>query len=369
MSSLFAKRNPPVGAQPGELALPPDAMPTRVDVIAFRSDAIHEQDVESVGEIRRLLAEYDVTWVNVQGLGDGETLREVADLFSLHPLALADVVNVPQRPKTESYEGQQLLICGMLHFDDEGKLTNEQVSIFIGKKYVLTFQEREGDLFSPVRKRLREGLGILRSSGADYLAYAIVDVIVDGYYPVLEAFADELEEIEEQVLREPRPDVLERVHVVKRTLLLVRRAVWPLRDALGTLIRDPIPLLTDSARVYLRDTYDHCIQVAEMAETYRELVSELTNTYMSVMGQRTNEVMRLLTVVTAVFIPLTFIVGVYGMNFDYIPELHAHYGYPITMGAMMLLAIAMLAFFRWRGWLGGLRDETSAPKDEPSRRR
>jgi magnesium transporter len=356
-SQLFTKRNPPVGALPGALAIPDGAEPSRVFVMAYKEGALVEKEVESVEELRPLLDEYDVTWVDVHGLGSEETLREIGALFELHALALADVVNVPQRPKTESYDKHQLVILGMLRFHD-GELAHEQLSLFVGRRYVLTFQERRGDVFEPVRKRLREGVGVIRSSGADLLGYAIVDVIVDGYYPVLETFAEELEDLEERVLLNPRPEVLHQVHQVKRTIQLVRRAVWPLRDALSTLIRDPIPLVTDSARMYLRDTYDHCIQVAEMTETYRELVSELTNTYMSVLGQRTNEVMRLLTVVTAVFIPLTFIVGVYGMNFDHMPELHARWGYPLTMLAMLVLAIVLLVFFRWRGWLGGPSDVT-----------
>jgi magnesium transporter len=359
-SQLFTKRNPPVGALPGALAIPEGTEPSRVFVMAYRKDEAVEKEVESIEEIRPLLEQYDVTWVDVHGLGDEETLREIGALFELHALALADVVNVPQRPKTESYEKHQLVIMGMLRFQDDD-LVHEQLSLFIGARYVLTFQERRGDVFGPVRKRLREGVGVLRSSGADLLGYAIVDVIVDGYYPVLEAFAEELEVLEDQVLLDPRPAVLHRVHEVKRTIQLVRRAVWPLRDALNTLIRDPIPLIRDSARMYLRDTYDHCIQVAEMTETYRELVSELTNTYMSVLGQRTNEVMRLLTVVTAVFIPLTFIVGVYGMNFDHMPELHSRWGYPLTLLAMLLLSVVLLGFFRWRGWLGG---GEAAPDDD-----
>jgi magnesium transporter len=303
-------------------------------------------------------------WVDVQGLGDEATLRALGDLFALHPLALADVVNVPQRPKTESYEGQQLFISSLLRLEPSGALHAEQVSLFIGKKYLLTFQEQYSDLFDPVCKRLRENVGMLRSSGADYLGYAIIDTIVDGYYPVLEAFADELEQLEERIMRRPRPDALLRTHEVKRRLLLVRRAVWPLRDALGTLLRDPVPLVTDSARIYMRDTYDHCVQVSEMAESYRELVSELTNTYLSVLGNRTNDVMRVLTVVTTVFIPLTFIVGVYGMNFDHMPELRWHYGYFVTLGVMLLIAIAMLIYFRRRGWLGNPRDELDLVEKE-----
>lgn len=366
-ASMFLKRNPPVGARPGALALPPDSPKPRIHVIAFDPDHLHEADVESVGGLRELMKQHAVTWVDVQGLGDEKVLRQLADLFALHPLALADVVNVPQRPKTESYEGQQVFICGMLQLDAQGDLHNEQVSIFIGKGYLLTFQEKYGDIFDPVRKRLRDNVGMLRGSGADYLAYSLIDTIVDAYYPLLEVFADELELLEERVMERPRPALLTRVHEVKRTLLLVRRAVWPLRDALSTLIRDPVPMVTDSARVYLRDTYDHCIQVAEIAESYRELVSELTNTYMSVISNRTNDVMRLLTVVTTIFIPLTFIVGVYGMNFRHMPELEWRNGYFYVLGAMGALALGLLVFFGVRGWLG-VPDEPLERDDEGDRR-
>ncbi|MCK6537965.1 MAG: magnesium/cobalt transporter CorA [Polyangiaceae bacterium] len=351
-ASMFLKRNPPVGARPGALAIPRGAAKPRIHVVAYDADHLHEQDVDDVGRIKELLKSHTVTWVDVQGLGDETVLRQLADVFALHPLALADVVNVPQRPKTESYEGQQLFICGMLRLDENGDLHTEQVSIFIGKGYLLTFQEEYGDLFNPVRARLRDNVGMLRESGADYLAYSLIDTIVDGYYPLLEVFADELEALEERVMRRPHPALLTRVHDVKRILLLVRRAVWPLRDALATLIRDPVPMVTDSARIYLRDTYDHCVQVSEMAESYRELVSELTNTYMSVISNRTNDVMRVLTVVTTIFIPLTFIVGVYGMNFHHMPELTWRYGYFVVLGLMAALGIGLMVFFKLRGWLG-----------------
>jgi magnesium transporter len=329
-----------------------DSAKTSVHVIAYDDVVLQERDIAAPSELREITGKHAVTWVDVQGLGDEKVLRSVADVYALHQLALADVVNVPQRPKTESYEGQQLFICGMLRFDDDGGLHSEQVSLFIGKGYLLTFQERHGDLFDPVRDRLREHIGSLRASGPDHLAYSIIDTIVDGYYPLLETFADELEELEDEVMRRPRPELLARIHEIKRTLLMIRRAVWPLRDALSSLIRDPLPMVTDSARVYLRDTYDHCIQIAEMAESYRELVSELTNTYMSVMSNRTNDVMRLLTVVTTIFIPLTFIAGVYGMNFAEMPELRWRYGYFVALGVMAAIGGALLLFFRVRGWLG-----------------
>lgn len=363
-ASLFIKRNPPVGARPGALAIPKDSPKPKIRVIAYDSEHLHERDVDSVGELKELVKSHTVTWVDVQGLGDEKVLRQLGDLFALHPLALADIVNLPQRPKTETYEGQQVFISTMLRLDDDGEMQDDQVSIFIAKGYLLTFQEKPGDLFDPVRQRLRDNVGMLRSSGADYLAYSLIDTIVDGYYPLLEAFADELEILEERVMRRPRPELLVRVHEVKRTLLLVRRAVWPMRDALSSLIRDPVPMVTDSARMYLRDTYDHCIQVAEMAESYRELVSELTNTYMSVISNRTNDVMRVLTVVTTIFIPLTFIVGIYGMNFKHMPEIEWRNGYFVVLGVMGVLGIGMLLFFRHRGWLGDPDEVDTAAEDE-----
>mgnify|MGYP006313987323 CR=1 FL=1 len=359
-ASLFLKRNPPVGARPGALAIAAGAAKPRIHVIAYDAERYFESDVDDVAEVRRISSAHAVAWIDVQGLGDEKVLQQIGDLFALHPLALADVVNVPQRPKTESYEGQQLFICGMLRLDDKGDLHTEQVSAFIGKGHLLTFQEKHGDLFDPVRHRLRENVGLLRSSGADHLAYSIIDTIVDGYYPLLEVFGDQLDELEDQVVRRPKPDLLVRVHEVKRMLLLVRRSIWPLREALSSLIREPVPMVPDSARLYLRDTYDHCAQLVEMVESYRELVSELTNTYMSVMSNRTNDVMRVLTVVTTIFIPLTFVVGVYGMNFDYMPELRWRHGYFIVIGAMAALGLGLMLYFRLRGWLG----DPDAPDEE-----
>lgn len=337
-------------ARPHELVIPEGSPVPKVHVIAYSRDRCEEVELDELSQVKKLIAKFDTVWISVQGLGDEATLKEIGDLFALHPLALADVV-APQRPKTESYEGEQLFICSAPRIDGE-ELTTQHVGIVLAKKYVITFEERVTELLDPVRRRLREGAGVLRASGPDHLGYAIIDLVVDAYYPVLEVFADRIEALEEQVIARPQPRQLERVHHVKRSLLMVRRQVWPLRDALGTLIRDPIPMVTESSRVYLRDTYDHTIQIAEMAELYRELVGELTNTYLSVLGNRTNDVMRVLTVVTTIFIPLTFIVGVYGMNFDFMPELRLRLGYPITLGAMLAMAIVMLVYFRKRGWLG-----------------
>jgi magnesium transporter len=340
----------PVGARPDALVVPEGSPIPKIRVIAYTKDKCEEREIDELSELKKFLSKYDTTWVSVQGFGDEATLREIGDMFALHPLALADLVS-HQRPKTESYEGEQIFICNAPRIEGED-LIPEQVGMVLSRKYLLTFEEKPSARLDPVRKRLREGAGLLRTSGTDHLGYAIIDLVVDAYYPVLEVFAERIEALEEEVIARPQPRQLERVHHVKRSLLMVRRSIWPLRDALGTLLRDPIPMVTDSARVYLRDTYDHTIQIAEMSELYRELVGELTNTYLSVLGNRTNDVMRVLTVVTTIFIPLTFIVGVYGMNFDYMPELRAHMGYPVTVGVMLTIAVVMLVYFRRRGWLG-----------------
>jgi magnesium transporter len=317
-------------------------------------DHLEEQDVPAVGELKGLLQDDAVCWIDVQGLGDEEVLREFADLFSIHPLALEDVVNVPQRAKVERFDKHTLLITRMALLREQG-IEPEQVSLFIGTNYVLTFQERAGDVFDPIRKRIRQGGPILRSSGPSYLAYALLDAVIDGYYPVLEVFGESLEALEDEIVSNPHPAILHEIHQAKRDLLAMRRGIWPQREAVNALIRDENPLIADTVRVYLRDCYDHCVQIMDGIETYRELAGGLMDVYLSSVGNRQNEVMKVLTIMASIFIPLTFMAGIYGMNFENMPELHAAWGYPFLLAAMAVVAVGMIVYFRRKGWLGSQR--------------
>ena len=307
--------------------------------------------VEDVKDVADHLAKPGVVWIDVQGMGDEKIIRELGELFSIHMLALESIVNVPQRPKTEAFDKHQLFISRMVSLGEAGKLDVEQVSLLLGKNYVLTFQERFGDVLDPVRKRIKSKSTMMRRSGADYLAYAIIDTIIDGYYPVLEHFGEYLEELEAKVVANASSDMLDKVNQSKRNLLVLRRGIWPQRDALNTLIRDECPFILDETKVFLRDCHDHCTQVADVLETFRETAGALLSTYLSALGNKQNEVMRVLTIMSSIFIPLTFMAGIYGMNFEEMPELKNPMAYPILLGVMVITVIGMLFYFKRLGWI------------------
>jgi magnesium transporter len=348
--SLFHKRHPPVGSRPGTLMIPETAPEPRIRITDYGPEGMEEREIADVEEIPAFLDTETVTWVDVQGIGDEALIRRVGEIFSIHALALEDAVNVPQRPKSESYEQHQLFITRMGRIEPrELQVQTEQVSIFLGPSFVLTLQERHGDVFDPVRARIRAGKGPIRRSGADYLAYALIDTVIDGYFPILE-------ELEDATLEDARKSNLRRIYRAKRQLLELRRAVWPQREAVNSLIRDENPLVSAQVRIYLRDCYDHAVQVIDVTETFRELTSNLMDIYLSAVSQRTNEVMKVLTIIGSIFIPLTFLAGIYGMNFEYMPELAQPWAYPAVLVLMLIVALGMVGYFWRRGWIGE-RDE------------
>jgi magnesium transporter len=350
---FLRKRHPPVGSIPGTLMIPADATRPVIRVIDYAADHVEELEVADVASLAKYVERDSVTWVDVQGIGDETVIRAIGDLFALHPLALEDAVNVPQRPKSESYERFQLFITRMTRCDAGANVDIEQLSIFLGERFVLTLQEHAGDVLDPVRARIRSGLGPIQRAGADYLAYAIIDTVVDGYYPVLETLGDYLEDLEAETLEHARPVHLRRMYDVKRKLLELRRAIWPQREAINAMIRNEHPLVGAEVRMYLRDCHDHTVQVIDVVESYRELVGTLMDLYLSMMGQRTNDVMKVLTIVSTIFIPLTFVAGIYGMNFVHMPELQVRWAYPAVMGLMAATAAGMVVYFWRKGWLGG----------------
>jgi len=352
-STVFAKRHPKSGAKPGTLVIPKDAPAPRIRLISYRPDGVDDKECDTSG-LQPLSEAFDadsVTWIDVQGFGDRKAIREIGDMFDLHPLLLEDVVNAPQRPKSESYGEQLLIIVRMVRVEASDRVEMEQVSVVLGKNYVLTFQERYGDVFDPVRKRIRDSTSAVRRFGADYLAYALVDTIVDGYYPVLEAVGDQLESLESTVISDPSPKLLSRLNHFKNRLVNLRRGIWPQREAVSQLVRGEDSVITDEVRIFLRDTYDHCVQASEVTEMYREMVTSLMNVYLSSVANRTNEVMKVLTIVATIFIPLTFLAGIYGMNFEHMPELHSKWAYPTIWLTMIIVAGTMLLFFYRKGWI------------------
>jgi magnesium transporter len=352
-SPLQRRRTPP-GTAPGTIVVAPDARPPVLTVFAYNGERCIEAQPQSVAEVREFLDKYSVTWVNVDGLGDQKVIEELGRLFQLHPLAMEDVVNTHQRPKVEQYDGRLFIVMRMMQRNEA--LSSEQVSIFLGKSFVLTFQENlPGDSFGPVRQRLRIG-GPLTGGGSDYLAYRLIDAIIDSYFPLLEQYGEMLESLEEEVLVSAQRETLVRVHAIRHDLLHLRRAIWPAREAITSLVRDPNPLVHSETRLFFRDVYDHTVQLMDFLETYRELGSDLRDLYMSTASHRLSEVMKVLTIISTIFIPLTFIAGVYGMNFDYMPELRRPWAYPLTLTAMAAIAIALLIYFRRRGWIGQRRE-------------
>lgn len=352
---MFDKVHPPVGARPGTLAIPANSPPPRIRRYLYSPESLDEHPVEDLAELRAPLPEGTVQWIDIQGLGDESVLREIAEIFDIHLLALEDLVHVPGRPKAELYDGHLLVIARMLkHCEaDFSEIDMEQIGFVLGTNFLLTFQEEEGDVFDPVRVRLRVEGSRMRARGADYLAYALLDVIIDAYYPWIERIGDTLEDLEDEVLRRTDPQILRTLNSARRALLVLRRSLAPQREAVGQLTREINPHLGDEARVFLRDVYDHCIHLAEAIDNSRELVAGLLNLYLTMLSNRTNDVMKVLTIVASIFVPLTFLAGIYGMNFEHMPELHTAWAYPMLLAVMVAVAIGMLIFFRRKGWLGG----------------
>lgn len=324
----------------------------RLRILEYDAEGLREERLSSVTEALSIRDSTRVGWLNVDGLHDEEILRGIRDHFGLHPLLMEDVASVGQRAKLDDYDDRILLSLPMLSFHRESlTLEVEQLSLVLGPTWVLTFQERVGDVFEPVRERLRAAHGRIRSRGADYLAYALVDAVVDGYFAILEGLGDAAEEMEGRVIEDPTPEALLGVNHLKRELLILRKFLWPLREALGAFSRTESPLVSESTQVFVRDVHDHVIQVIDTVETLRDLASGMSDLYLSSVGQRTNEVMKVLTVMASIFIPLTFLVGVYGMNFEFMPELGIRWAYPAVWGVMLALGGSMFWYFKKSKWI------------------
>ncbi|NJL84249.1 MAG: magnesium/cobalt transporter CorA [Chloroflexaceae bacterium] len=340
------------GSLPGTLTIEADASPPVIDLIDYQAKGAIRRSQVTPADCAPYLDTESVSWVDVAGLGNEATLQELAQTFKLHPLVLEAIANVPQRPKLEDYEDQLVIIAQMVTLDEEkGQFWFEQVSFILGKHYLLSVQEEpERDSFEPVRERIRQNKGIIRSQGPDYLAYALWDAVIDGYFPVLEALGERLEDLEDEVVVNPSRKTLGKIHQIRRELLALRRAIWPQRDAINQLLRDGSLMVSQEVNRYLRDCYDHTIQIIDVLETYRELSSGLMDVYLSAVNNRMNEIVKLLTVISSIFIPLTFIAGVYGMNFEYMPELAWRWGYFACWGFMLSVAGGLILAFWRRGW-------------------
>jgi magnesium transporter len=342
--------------------------PVRIRRFRYSQDACEEDRPASIDDALAGRQRAAVTWIDVVGLGDTGMLQQLGERLGLHPLTLEDVVNTWQRPKVESYDDYLFVVMRIQWLathpstsgaagDARTTLESEQISMFIGPDWVVTLQEVDCDALQPVRERVSSGKGRLRRLGADYLGYAIIDALVDNYFPVLENYGDRLEHLETLMLDNPSPSVLARLHELKKDLLQLRRTAWPQREVLNSLSRSETTLIGDETRLFVRDGYDHAVQILDIVESYRDVANGLADLYLSSLSNRTNEVMRLLTVISSIFIPLTFIAGIYGMNFDpgsspfNMPELGWFWGYPSVIGAMLLIGGGMAFYFKRRGWL------------------
>ncbi|MEH1839762.1 MAG: magnesium/cobalt transporter CorA [Nostoc sp.] len=347
------------GTLPGTIFINADAPPPIIFLIDYNQTNFTREQIATPEECIPYLEKESISWIDVQGLGSQDILQRLGKVFKLHPLVLEDVVNVPERPKIEDYEDQLLFIARMVVPKERTcGFYSEQVSLILGKNYLLTVQEEpDHDCFEQVRSRIEKSKGTIRKQGADYLAYALLDAIIDGFFPVLELYGERIEELEEEVIVKPTPQTLQNIYQIRRELLQLRRAIWPQRDAINSLIRDASDLISEEVRIYLRDCYDHTVQVMDMVETYRELASGLMDVYLSAVSNKMNEIMKVLTIVSTIFIPLTFIAGVYGMNFSTekspynMPELNWYWGYPLCWAVMLAIAFGLLFFFWQRGWL------------------
>ena len=353
--SLFARRtSEKVGLPPGELVhvgeRKTDA--TRIAVVDYDETHYEEREVASGRECDVYLGKPTTTWVNVDGLHDVEAIAEIGSCFGAHPLVLEDIVNTAHRPKAEDLGDYLFVVVKMFDYDRaEDEILVEQVSLLLGGDHVVSFQERQGDVFDPVRERLKNGRGRIRKEGPDYLAYTLIDAVVDNYFVVLEHLGEQIEGMEEELIERPTTETLEKLHRIKRHLILLRKSVWPLREVISLLQRGESPLIREGTLIYLRDLYDHTIQVIDTVETFRDMVSGMLDIYLSSISNRMNEVMKVLTVIATIFIPLTFIAGIYGMNFAYMPELQWHWSYPVLLAVIVVLGVSMLVVFRRKRWV------------------
>jgi magnesium transporter len=329
-----------------------EALPTKLTLIDYDAEHFESRPLERVDPVRPFLSTDTVTWLDVSGLRDTQVLERIGKEFDIHPLIMEDVLNTTQRPKAELSDAMVFIVLRMVQLDEKtGRLVVEQVSLILGKNYLITFQELPGDVFDSVRERLKSAKGHLRHSGPDYLAYAIMDSVVDHYFVVLEHIGEQIEVLEGKVLENPDKELVAEIHRLRRDLVAVRRATWPLREEIGALLRTEHSLVDKATLPYLRDLHDHTIRVIETVETHREMATALLDIYLSNTGNRLNEVMKMLTIIATIFIPLTFMAGIYGMNFEYMPELSERWAYPTFLIVCVAVAVSMLAFFRRKRWL------------------
>ncbi|NIR52427.1 magnesium/cobalt transporter CorA [candidate division KSB1 bacterium] len=360
MSRFYKRIRKRAGLSPGTLLPPEERKVTKVRLSLFDYDErrFEEKELQTVEEAFPFKEKPTVTWLNIEGLHELDILEKIGRNFNIHLLVLEDIASAGQRPKVENHDDYLYIVLRMLDYDQERKtIQGEQLSIILGSNFVILFQEREGDIFNVIRERLRNNESRIRKSPADYLAYRLLDTVVDYYFVILEKLGEDIEEVEEQVMGDPSEDILHDIHRLKRELIYLRKSVWPLREVINGLIREDTRLIQDTTDVFFKDVYDHTIQVIDTVESFRDMVSGTMDVYLSSVSNKMNEVMKILTIMASIFIPLTFIAGIYGMNFNpevspwNMPELNWSLGYPFTLSLMLVMAFGLIFYFKKKKWL------------------
>lgn len=355
MARLTKKRSQKAGLPAGTLVYIGEkkAEKASIKIITYNNEGFQEIDFDSLETTSLSSSKNSVTWINVNGIHDKDVIEKIGKIFSLHPLMLEDIMNTDQRPKMEEYETYLFIVMKMLSLSNEkipGVIADDQLSVVLGHGYVISFQESEVDAFSSIREFIKNGKGRIQRMGPDYLAYSLMDIVVDNYFAVMEKLGEEIENLENEVIKNPVQGTLRSIHRVKREMIFIRRSIWPLREIIGDVERRGTSLIHESTNIYLRDLYDHIIHVIDTIETFRDMAAGMIDIYLSSMSNKMNEVMKVLTIIATIFIPLTWIVGIYGMNFDFMPELRAKAGYPIVMAVMVVIGLLMVLFFKKKKW-------------------
>ena len=354
MARFIKKSSSTRGLPPGALVHVGEKRIDKADItiIDYSAKDLKELKTKKIEDCFPFKKTPTVTWMNIDGVSDVEVVEKIGAYFDVHPLVLEDIVNTDQRPKMEDFEKYIFLVIKMLKYDDKSRqISVEQVSFILGSNFVISFQEFTGDVFDSVRARIRNNKGRIRKLGADYLMYALVDAVVDNYFTILEKIGENIEGLEELLVDNPNPETLQSIHHLKRELIFLRKSIWPLREVISGLQRGESRLIRKNTGIFLRDVYDHTIQVMDTIETFRDMTSGMLDIYMSSVSNKMNEVMKVLTIFAAIFIPLTFIAGVYGMNFQNMPELSIPWAYPLVWAVMIAIGVSLLAYFRHKKWI------------------
>ncbi len=350
-----------ISSKPKQIGLPPGTLvytgdkekePVKIKLIEFKQEEFIEKEIQKVEDVFSCKNNDGISWINIDGIHNLQIMEKIQNHFNIHPLAMEDILHISQRPKMEEYEDYVFIVLRMLFYDETQRvLKSEQVSLILGKNYLITFLEDEGDVFDPVRDRIRKAGTKIRSNGSDFLAYSIIDSIVDSYFHILEQVGEEVEELEDRLILQPEREDLQIVHRMRRNMILLRKSVWPLREVITAMQRNEHVVIQKQTQIYLRDLYDHIIQIIDTIESYRDMLVGMLDAYLSSMSNKMNEVMKVLTIISTLFIPLTFLAGVYGMNFAHFPELNTPWMYPIGFWSLTLLVvIVMIIFFKRKKW-------------------